>query len=86
LNAENTLLGIITDGDLRRMLQKGAITDDIRALDILSPHPKTIRPDALAIDALALMREYSISQLVVLQDGEYLGIVHLHDLLKEGLV
>ena len=82
------LLGIVTDGDLRRMLQREGPQDfaSIRARDILSPSPKSIGPDALAVDALALLRQYSITQLLVLEGNDYLGMVHLHDLVREGLV
>jgi arabinose-5-phosphate isomerase len=80
------LLGIITDGDLRRMLQKGGDFADAKAAHILNPHPKTIDIDALAVDALALLRAHSVSQLAVLEAGRYAGMVHLHDLLREGLV
>jgi arabinose-5-phosphate isomerase len=86
LDENEQLMGIITDGDLRRMLQLGGDFSTVHARDILSPQPKTIAPDALAVDALALMRQHSISQLVVLEAGKYLGMVHLHDLVREGLV
>lgn len=81
------LLGIVTDGDLRRMLARG-VTDysALHARDLLSPRPKHIAPDALAVDALVLLRENAITQLVVLEEGRYLGMVHLHDLVREGLV
>lgn len=86
LDEREHLLGIITDGDLRRMIQRGGDFSHLSARDILSAHPKSIEPDALAIDALTLMRSNSISQLVVMGDGKYLGMVHLHDLVREGLV
>lgn len=86
VNAEEHLLGIITDGDLRRMLQRGGDFNAICAQDILSATAKSVHPDTLAVQALAIMREYSISQLLVVDNGHYLGIVHLHDLLREGLV
>jgi arabinose-5-phosphate isomerase len=86
LDEAGRLLGIITDGDLRRMLQRTEGFADVSARDILSPTPKCIGPDALAVDALALMRQYAINQLVVLENDRYLGIVHLHDLVREGLV
>lgn len=86
LDEREHLLGIITDGDLRRMIQRGGDFSHLSARDILSAHPKSIEPDALAIDALTLMRSNSISQLVVMDDGKYLGMVHLHDLVREGLV
>ncbi|MEO6758929.1 MAG: CBS domain-containing protein, partial [Saprospiraceae bacterium] len=87
IDAENQLLGIVTDGDLRRMLASG-VTDygALLARDLLSPAPKHIAPDALAVDALVLLREHSITQLVVLENGQYLGMVHLHDLVREGLI
>ena len=68
------------------MLQKESDFSRFKASDILSPNPKTIAPDAMAVDALAMMRQFSISQLVVLENESYLGIVHLHDLIREGLV
>jgi arabinose-5-phosphate isomerase len=86
LDEHNQLAGIVTDGDLRRMLQQQQDFSSLRARDILSPNPKTIGPDALAVDALALLRSFSITQLVVVEKGAYLGIVHLHDLVREGLV
>lgn len=86
LDNEGQLLGIITDGDLRRMLQRGGDFQTVSAQDLLVGAAKMIAPDALAIDALAMMREHSISQLLVVEDGEYLGMVHLHDLVREGLV
>ncbi|MBX2892798.1 MAG: KpsF/GutQ family sugar-phosphate isomerase [Saprospiraceae bacterium] len=86
LDDSEHLMGIITDGDLRRMLQRGGPLTGVLASDILSPHPKSIGPDALAVDALALLRQHSITQLVVLHEGRYLGMVHLHDLVREGLL
>jgi arabinose-5-phosphate isomerase len=80
------LLGIITDGDLRRMLEKGGSLDAITAKDVMSANPKTIGADQLAIDALDLMRKKEITQLVVTDGNKYLGIIHLHDLVKEGLI
>lgn len=85
-NTAGQLLGIITDGDLRRMLQRGGDFSRVCAQDILSPAAKSIAPDTLAVHALAMMREHSITQLLVVENGRFLGIVHLHDLLKEGLV
>ena len=80
------LLGVITDGDLRRMLQRGGDLNALKARDILNRAAKSVSPDTLAVSALALMREHSISQLLVVENGRFLGIVHLHDLLREGLV
>lgn len=83
---DNKLLGIITDGDLRRMLQKGIRIEDAKAEDILSKNPKTIESGELAVKALQIMQQNSITQLIVLKNGEVSGFIHLHDLLKEGIV
>ncbi|MEI6947546.1 KpsF/GutQ family sugar-phosphate isomerase [Paraflavisolibacter sp. H34] len=80
------LQGIITDGDLRRMLEKEDLKP-ITAKDIMTANPKTISPGEMAVDALDVMRSHEISQLAVTEDdGTYLGIIHLHDLVKEGLL
>lgn len=86
VNETNELLGVITDGDLRRMLEKTTAIDSIKASEIMSPHPKTIEGDALAIDAMELMRNHNISQLLVTEGKQYAGVIHLHDLIKEGLI
>jgi arabinose-5-phosphate isomerase len=84
---ENDVLqGIITDGDLRRMLQGSTDVADLRATDILSPHPLSVNSDALVSDALDTMRLRNITQLLVVDDGKYLGVIHLHDILKEGII
>mgnify|MGYP003705793527 FL=1 len=80
------LKGIITDGDLRRMLENGASFTDLKANDIMHEYPKTISNDTLVYDALQLMESSNISQLVVMDSLKYVGIVHLHDILKEGVV
>ena len=79
------LLGIITDGDLRRMLMKYPNIEQVKAAQIMTSNPKTIDEDALVVDALHKMRENSITQLPVVREGKYLGIIHLHDILKEGI-
>jgi arabinose-5-phosphate isomerase len=79
-------LGIITDGDLRRMLQGNTDVTNLKATDILSAHPLTVPPDALVSDALDLMRSRNITQLLVVDNKKYLGVVHLHDILKEGII
>ena len=79
------LLGIITDGDLRRMLMKYPNIEQVKAAQIMTSDPKTIDEDALVVDALHKMRENSITQLPVVHEGNYLGIIHLHDILKEGI-
>jgi len=78
--------GIITDGDLRRMLQKNQDISGIRAKNIMSVDPRVITGDTLAVDALQLMRQNNITQLIVVDDNEYKGIVHLHDILNEGII
>jgi arabinose-5-phosphate isomerase len=83
---DNNLLGIITDGDLRRMLETGSPTDKITAKDVMTTGPQIIGTDELAVDALDLMRKKEISQLIVVNESKYLGIIHLHDLVKEGLI
>ena len=80
------LLGVITDGDLRRMMEKDGSLKDVLAGDIMTPHPKTIGPTEMAVNALDLMRQYEIMHLVVTENDYYLGIIHLHDLVKEGLI
>ena len=86
LSDHNKLVGIITDGDLRRMLEKTETIQNITAIDIMTKHPKTIGPNEMAVNALDLMRTNSITQLVVAENENYLGILHLHDLVKEGLL
>jgi arabinose-5-phosphate isomerase len=80
------LSGIITDGDLRRMLNKYDSLQHIRAADIMTPAPITIECGEYAVAALAIMQEKNITQVIVTKDGSYQGFIHLHDLLKEGLV
>lgn len=80
------LLGIITDGDLRRMLEKSPRLDHLQAKDIMTAKPKTIEHDALAVRAMEILRRHSITQLIVVKDKKYVGMIHLHDLVKEGLV
>lgn len=79
------VLGIITDGDLRRMLMNTPDIEHVKASQIMTTDPKTIDEDALVVDALHKMRHNSITQLPVVKDGRYLGIIHLHDILKEGI-
>lgn len=83
---ENNLLGVITDGDLRRMLEQGGSLEKISAKDLMTANPKTIDADELAVDALDMMRKKEITQLVVTDQKKYLGIIHLHDLIREGLI
>jgi arabinose-5-phosphate isomerase len=83
---DGKMLGIITDGDLRRMLEKNENVSGIRAKDIMTINPKTIHPDSLVVEALALMRRHNITQLPVLENDKYIGVIHLHDILKEGIL
>lgn len=86
VNEQNALAGIITDGDLRRMLEKNTDIEGTVARDIMTRNPKTIAPGELAISALDMMRKNAITQLAVVEGARYLGIIHIHDLLKEGLI
>ena len=86
VNDSNELLGIITDGDLRRMLEKGTAIDGITAGDIMTKHPATIGPEEMAVSALDLLRKKEITQLAITENQQYLGIIHIHDLVREGLI
>jgi len=85
VNEENKVVGIITDGDLRRMLERSDNIKNITATDILTLNPKTIQPFIMAVDALEIFALYDISQLIVEENGHYVGILHLHELIKEGI-
>ena len=86
MGENNNIAGIITDGDLRRMLEKSISLEGLKAKDIMTPAPKLINSTDLAVDALDLMRKKNISQLVVTADKEYAGIIHIHDLVREGII
>jgi arabinose-5-phosphate isomerase len=86
VDKEDNLMGLITDGDLRRMLETNVAIDKIKADDIMTADPKTIGPDEMAVDALDVLRKLEISQLAVVENKKYLGILHLHDLVREGLI
>lgn len=86
ITEKNKVAGIITDGDLRRMLEKNVLGAKLTANDILTPNPKQIEPEMLAIEALELMRKNDISQLIIARQNDYFGILHLHDLVREGIV
>jgi len=86
VDEQGLLQGIITDGDLRRMLERGDDIHQQKAKDIMTPSPKVITPDSLAVTALEVMRTNSITQLLVAEDGVYRGVIHLHDLIREGLI
>ncbi|WP_394907094.1 SIS domain-containing protein [uncultured Mesonia sp.] len=80
------ILGIITDGDIRRMLQKSQDINQLTARDIMGEAPKTIDNQALAIEAKNMLEHFGISQLIATEKGSYKGIVHLHNLIKEGII
>jgi arabinose-5-phosphate isomerase len=86
VNNDNKILGIITDGDIRRMLENNTNIESLKAEDIMGKNPKSIQFNALAVDALTLIKDNNITQLLVLNKENYFGIIHLHDLLKEGIV
>ncbi len=85
VNDDQTLAGIITDGDLRRMLEKGLEAVNLNAMEIMTKNPRTIDINELAINAFDKMEKHKITQLIVLQDGKYAGMVHIHDILREGI-
>jgi arabinose-5-phosphate isomerase len=80
------LAGIITDGDLRRMIQNHSNFQELKAKDVMTHNPKSIDKDELVVDALNIMRETNITQLPVTDNGRYIGVIHLHDILKEGIL
>lgn len=83
---DNHLLGVITDGDLRRMLEKDVALTNVTAKEIMTVNPKSVAAGALAVEALDMLRQYDITQLLVTEGNTYLGIIHLHDLVREGLI
>jgi arabinose-5-phosphate isomerase len=85
-DAADQVIGIITDGDLRRMLEKTNDLQSVTAKDILSLNPKMIDPSVMAVEALDILRNNDISQLIVAENGKYLGILHIHDLVREGII
>ncbi|MEM9687027.1 MAG: KpsF/GutQ family sugar-phosphate isomerase [Bacteroidota bacterium] len=80
------IVGIITDGDIRRMLNNYEDINTLKAKDIMSVNPKRIHADAMAVDALDVMEEHGISQLLIEEHGKYSGVIHLHDLIREGII
>jgi arabinose-5-phosphate isomerase len=87
LTHDDSLAGIITDGDLRRMLQyQSGKLDVLKAKDLMSKNPKTVSPDTLAVNGFKIMEKNNITQIIVIENGSYLGMVHLHDFIKEGIV
>lgn len=86
LTADGKLSGIITDGDIRRMLEKYEQPAQLLARQIMTPDPKSIEEEEMAVTAMELMRQYDITQLVVTNKGAYAGVLHLHDLVREGFL
>ncbi|MHC1702488.1 MAG: SIS domain-containing protein [Tenuifilaceae bacterium] len=86
VNAKNGVDGIITDGDLRRMLQKNEKIESLTAKDIMTVNPKSIDKKELAIHAYNTMESFKITQLIVTDNEKYAGMIHLHDILREGIV
>ena len=86
VNDADEIIGVITDGDIRRMLSNNDFIGDLKAHNIMSSNPKRIEKDAMAVEALEVMEDNGISQLMVEDEGRYAGIVHLHDLVKEGIL
>ncbi len=82
----NTIIGIITDGDIRRMMEKYENINELKAADIMSHEPKTIDADELAVNAINIMQQKNISQIIVTKQNHFFGFIHLHDLLKEGII
>ena len=80
------IVGIITDGDLRRMLTKEESIYGLTAKDIMSPNPKKISNDAMAVEAMEIMDKNGITQILAEENGQYCGVVHIHNLTKEGII
>ena len=83
---KNKVVGIITDGDIRRMLNDRDSFADLTAQDIMTKNPKTTTSEAMVIDAFNLMEDFKITQLIVVDNSEFKGVLHLHDILKEGII
>jgi arabinose-5-phosphate isomerase len=85
IDQQNNLLGIITDGDLRRACEFGPTVFDKNAEELMIKTPKTVSPDTLAYNALTIMEHFNITSLVVTQNQTVIGLVHIHDLIKAGI-
>lgn len=83
--ADGKVVGAITDGDLRRMLQKNPDFTTLTAADVMTHQPKTIEPSVLAVEALEMMKKKHITNIFVVDKGNYLGVIHIHDIVKEGI-
>ena len=86
MDEQNRVIGIVTDGDIRRMLEKNDTIGSLTAADIMCSSPKQINTNALAAEALEIMRHHNINQLLVMNDHSYIGIIHLQDLIREGII
>ena len=86
IDRKGKLSGIITDGDLRRMLMKNKDINGMKAKDVMTSSPKKVSSDTLAADAFTMMSSNNITQLIITEKGKYSGMIHLHDLIKEGIV
>ena len=82
----DALIGIVTDGDLRRMLENEKDISSLCAKDIMSCDPKITKPEDLAYNALKEMEQNNITQLIVIKSEKYLGVIHIHDIIKEGII
>ena len=83
---QERLSGALTDGDIRRMLSRYEEIKGLKARDIMSTSPKTIDAGVLAVDALDFMQNHKITQLLVTRQGQYVGVIHLHNLIQEGII
>lgn len=86
ISDDGAICGIITDGDIRRMVEKGGDISVLKAKDIMTLHPKTIASGELAVNAFRIMESNKITSVVVVDNGKYAGLVHIHDILREGIV
>jgi arabinose-5-phosphate isomerase len=86
IDEQNKVVGIITDGDIRRMLEQHNSIHDLTAEAIYHKAPISISPNALAVEALALMQQKDISQIIVVDSSNYVGMIHMHDLMREGIL
>ncbi len=86
VSSKGALKGIITDGDLRRMMQKNKNYEQLKASDVMTKNPRSVDKNTMALEALEIMKKQNITQLVVMDNNKFLGFVHLHDLLREGII
>ncbi|HRF27684.1 MAG TPA: KpsF/GutQ family sugar-phosphate isomerase [Ferruginibacter sp.] len=86
ISNDEKIIGVITDGDIRRMMEKYDNIGSLKAIDIMGKQPRIIESDSMAAEALEMMRRFNISQLLVMEQDRYAGVVHLHDLIREGII